>query len=108
MNRHRKCRFLGDALVFSPQIRVKFYSFLSDWLYALVFAGLFFLISLTNGWRVLVAFQHNLGLNDVVTWTGRGPSNIHQEYVSALIVYSGLWFIGGMAILFAKWLYDKK
>lgn len=90
------------------QMKLNFYSFLSDWLCVLVVAAGFFLMGATFGGRAIVGLQHNLQLGDVVTWYGRGNGSIQQYYLSTLIIYSTLWLLGGVVILFAKWLYNRR
>ena len=84
------------------------YSLLEDWLHVWVCASLCFVMGAFFGVRAIIAWHHNLRLNDVITWYGRGNGNIQQYYLSTLIVYSILWIAGGLTCLIAGWVYNRK
>ena len=84
------------------------HSLLEDWLYVWVLASLCFAMGLTFGGRAVIALRHNLQLNDVVTWYGRGNGSIQQYYLSTLITYSLLWIAGGGICLLAGWVYNRR
>jgi hypothetical protein len=62
-----------------------------------------FAVGFVNGWTSYVAFLHNIPLNRVVEFFDPGSNadkgNIPIEYLSTLLLYSGLGLLGGMASL---------
>ena len=93
--------------MFITRIKSSLHEFLSDWSYVWAFAILCFAMSTTFGWKAIVALRHNLQLNDVVVWYGRGNGNIQQYYLSTLIVYSLLWLSGGLILLLSARIYSR-
>lgn len=77
--------------------------FFGNWLYVGLIAAGFFAMGISFGWKAFVAFKHNVGMNEVVTWYGRGNGNIIQYYLSTLIIVSILWLLGGLGLILAGW-----
>ena len=89
------------------QFKSSLQEFLSNWFYVWLIAVGFFAMESLFGWKACVALKHNVGLNEVVTWYGRGNGNIIQYYLSTLIIFSILWFLGGVGLILAGWIYNR-
>jgi len=94
--------------MFLTRLKSNLSEFLGNWLSVWVIAISFFAYAFAFGWRAYIAFMHNVGLNEIVTWYGRGYGNLQQYYLSTLICYSSLWFLGGIGLLLASWIYNLR
>ena len=68
--------------MFLMRLKSNLQEFFSNWLYVWVFAAGFFAFGISFGWKAFIALKHNVGLNEVVAWYGRGNGNIQQYYLS--------------------------
>jgi len=94
--------------MFLTHLKSNLSKFLGNRLFVWVIAISFFAYAFAFGWRAYIALKHNVGLNEVVTWYGRGYGNLQQYHLSTLIFYSSLWFLGGLGLLLASWIYNRR